>query len=390
MLRSVQFGFTCGEKVYKKINLKVVIDKETGGRRVIYNDYAVVIDKVKCAYPASIEIIRDKATEEIEYVTQNRDAWDGKKPKKVKIEKCLWFAPESEYGNFFGNARYKAAYQPWYWSQILMQFALRYYERCGAPAIMGKAPIGVTTDANGNSVDNMDIILEAANALISNSAVAIPNQFDPKTGESQWSLEHIHDDQRGDMFLEMLRFLNILKARALFVPDKVGVAEGSSTNATAESHLDVHMLAVEALMEEIEDSFNTQIINDLTEFNFKPTKKTPCFLKIEKLNYSKRTLFRDVLLRMVMFSGSSIREGNWPSWMPDMKEISKLLEIPGSDVENLFLFPGDSDDNNNDNENKTVDKDTEIDKASKKEDANKDANKRKETTRRDTRARERA
>lgn len=397
MLRAVQFGFAVGEKVYKKVKLKVIIEDEKGESKVIHNKYTVVIDRVKFAHPSSIKIERDEKTEEIKYVIQKKDYLNGSKEiePKVKIQKCIWFAHDDEYGNVFGNSRYKAAYQPWYFGQIILQFMLRYLERRGAPAAKGRAPFGSTTNSDGEKVNNIDVILEAANALISNSAVAIPSQFD-KNGKQLWDIELVEDEQRGDMFIETLRLLNLLKTRALFVPDKVGVSEGSSTNATAESHLDVHLLAEEALIQMCEDCLNNQLIPDILAFNFPPSKQIPCYLKIERLNYSKRTLLRDVLIRMLMLYSGSIRDGNWPSWLPNVKDISKFLEVPGAETPKLFL-PKDEDDDKNDKPDDDEDDEDEDDEDGdngvddqKIKDRNKDATPRKERTRRDRRSRERA
>jgi len=396
MLRAVQFGFAVGEKIYKKVKLKVIIEDDSGNSRIIHNKYTVVVDKVKFAHPGSIKIERDKKTEEIKYVIQKQDYFSNiiNIEPKVKIGKCIWFSHDEEYGNFFGSARYKAAYQPWYFGQIVLQFMLRYLERQGAPAAKGRAPLGNSTTSDGEKVGNIDVILEAANALVSNSAVAIPSQYD-KNGNQLWDVELVEDEQRGEMFLEVIRALNLLKTRALFVPDKVGVAEGSSTNATAESHLDVHLLAEEALIQMIEDCLNTQLIPDIMQFNFPPSKQIPCYIKIERLNYSKRTLLRDVLLRMLMFYSSSMRDGNWPNWLPSVKEISKFLEVPGSESPKLFLPPSVTDDktdesSDDDDFNPDDDNDEdELDKEQKIKDRNKDANKRKERTRRDRRSRER-
>jgi hypothetical protein len=402
MLRSIQFGFAVGEKIFTKILLKIVKENENGGKKVIHNGYTVAIKNIKFVHPKTIRIERDDQ-EQIKKVKQTGDyaAPNDISIPSVSIEKCIWFANDAEYGNFFGNSRYKNSYQAWYFGSIVLQFALRYLERRGAPAAKGRAPLGTTTTTDGRKVNNIDMMLEVTNALISNSAVVFPSQFD-KYGNQLWDAELVEDEQRGDLFLDMLRFLNLLKLRGLFVPDKTGVVEGSSTNATSEQSTDIHLLSEEALIQCIEDCLNEQLIDPLVRYNFPPTKQVPCYIKIERLNYGKRTLLKDVLSRMLMLYAGSMRDGNWPNWLPSVKKISEFLEIPGAEATKLFLpvaSPNDKDGNNAKDDAQPDASDTQIDnkkektepleKQQKVKQRNKDASPRKDRTRRDRRSRER-
>jgi len=398
MLRAIQFGFATGEKVWEQIKLKIIREDEEGGRSVIFNRYAVVPKKIKFIHPKSARIIRDEKTEDVAYVTQTQDYYggDGKRTPKVKIQDMIWFALDAEYGNFFGSSRYKNVYQAWYWYQIVMQFMLRYLERRGAPAAVGKAPLGSTTKADGTKVSNIDVILNAANALISNSAVAIPSKHD-KHGNPEWDISLLEDQQRGELFLDTLKTLNVLKLRGLFVPDKVATSDGSSTNATTEGHTDVHLLNEEALIQMIQDCLNRQLIPDIIEANFPPSKRLPCTIKIERLNYSKRTLLKEVMLRMIMMYSGSIKDGNWPTWLPSLKEMANFLEVPGTESSRQFL-PGtmtndnndDDDDASSDDDDDDASSDTPDDKEDKIKENNKKAPVRKERTRRDRRSKERS
>lgn len=395
MLRAIQFGFATGEKVWEKVKLRIDQEGDDGKNTTIYNRYTVVPKKVKFIHPKSVRIIRNEKSEDIEYVTQTQDYYDfkGKRVPKVHIRDMVWFALDDEYGNFFGSARYKNVYQAWYWYQIVVQFMLRYLERRGAPAAVGSAPFGSTTKSDGTKTPNIDVILEAAYALVSNSAVAIPSQYD-KNGNKLWDLQLVEDEQRGELFLDVLRYLNLLKLRGLFVPDKVGTAEGASTNATTEGHTDVHLLNEEALTQMIQDCLNTQVIPDIVKYNFPPSKIVPCTIRIERLNYSKRTLLKDVLIRMLMVYSGAMRDGNWPNWLPSVKEISKFLEVPGSESMGQFL-PMETDSGNSDNpdgadDEESSDEDTPADRQDKIDKNNKDSTPRKDQTRRDRRSRERA
>jgi len=403
MLRAIQYGFSVGEKVYELQHLRIDKTEEGGKRRVVFDREAYVVSRVKFPHPSSIVIVRDPKSELIKFVKQTDEYINTTRtPRRpVRFKKCIWFAPEAEFGNFFGNSRYKAAYQPWYWSQIIIQFLLRYLERKGAPATVGKAPFGQAVKTDGETkIDNMDYMLSCTEQLLSNSNVVIPSQYDKASGKELWDINILEDSQRGEMFVSVLQFLNTMKARALYLPDKTGIAEGSTTNATAESHFDVHLLNEEALIQMIEDNLNESLIKDLVTFNFPKSQQVPCRIKIERLNFSKRTLLKDVFIRMLMFSSTNVREGQPPNWVPSIKHLAELLEIPGDEYEKIFLpiltnaaNSGTNDGNDGGNSSPTDDNeatdDTDDEREDKVTDRNADSPRRKEETRRDRRQRQR-
>jgi hypothetical protein len=339
MLTAIPFGYSVGEKVWDRAPLKITTTNEFGKEVVVHDRDTVFLKKVKYPSPKTIVIIRDKKTEDIKYVTQERSLLLGVKPKKVPISKCVWFAPDAKFGNVFGLSRYKPVYQAWYWYLILIQFMLKYLERRGGPTTLAKVPKGTTIDASGRKRDNMDLGLEMANSVSGNSCVAVSSEVYRDTNVPKWNIDTIEDSQRGEMFLDALSFLNTQKFRALQLPDKVGVAEGSSTNATAENNTDIHLLDEEALIQKLEDTINNQVIPDIIEYNFMPEERRPCTIKIERLNHGKRTLLKEVLLRMIMFS-SSVGDNKKPVTMPSMKKISEFLEVPLDEFDKMFMDSG--------------------------------------------------
>ena len=400
MIKAYRYGFAVGEKIYDLTKMKITRTDEDGDEELVYNDWALIIKKVKFAHPSSIKIIRDPKTEDIKYVTQRYDYFTtglSSIPRKINIKKCVWFAPDAEYGNFFGEARYKAAYPAWYFGQIILQFMMSYLERRGSPSVVAKAPPGTSVNSENVKVDNLTLAMQMGQSLISNSVIAMPQVFDKNTGKPLWEAEYLEDKQRGDLFISVLTYLNTMKMRALLVPDKVGSSDGRGGNSTSESHTDVHMLNLEAMIQIIEDNINNQVIPDLINYNFQANKRRPCYIKIERLNHSKRTLYKDVFTRMLMLASGSIRDGRPPVWAPSLKQMADFLEIPGDDFNKIFSLivspDGSSGDNDQDvdniDDNADKEDDTLLDKQQNKKDQNKKAVPRKERTRRDRRSRER-
>lgn len=409
LLKHIDYGFAVGQKEYEQTKVKITKITEGGSKVTAYNDWAFYIRRVKFAHPASIRIIRNKRTEEIAWVTQQASFLAGsyilKNPKRISIDKCVWHAPTMEYGNYFGTSRLKAAYQPWYWSQVLLQFMMRYLERRGSPSAYAKAPPGHTV-VDGEKVDNMDLALKTAESVISNSAIAYPTQYD-KNGNPLWDVGLIKDDQRGDMFVAALQYLNVLKSRALWTPERVASADGASTNATAESHTDIHLMAEEAEIQFLEQTINSQVLPDLMLYNFPENQRAPCHIKIDRLTHSRKIMLRDVFLRMIILAGGAIKDGLQPEWLPSIRQMAGILEVPGDNFDKIFssmasadgiddAMPGDSspDDSGEEDEktpegDKSKEKDTPLEKQQKKQDANKSAGPTKERTRRERRSRQR-
>lgn len=335
----VVYGFAAGEKVWETVRLKLVEQGESGGKKVVYNDNAVVPRKVKFVHPVSVRVIRDDKSEEVRKVVQVAGVSINNPviPKPVPIEKMMWFAPNQEFGNVFGRARYRACYQMWYFSQIIVQYMLKYLERSGSPAIIGRAPLGSTITEGSESVDNLSYIMQAAAAVSSNAVVALPQQYDKNSKKELWDIRKLEDQQRGDMFIAVLEYLDQMKMRALGIPDKLGVSAGSSTNAASQTSLDMHLLNEESLIQYIEDAYNEQLVPQIIEYNFPPRRRVPCFLKIERLNFGKRTLMRDIFIRMIMLIAGGIRDGITPSWIPSLKKMAETLDIPGDDYDKIFL-----------------------------------------------------
>jgi len=334
MLTSYDYGFSVGEKIFEKLpNYKLTVKDESGNERIIRDGYTIGIKKVKYVKPSSVSIVRDKKTEEIKYVKQEN--YYTKRQPKVKYDKVVWFAMDEKFGNVFGISRLKPAYQPWYWYQIIIQFMLRYLDRTGSPTAVARAPRGTTVTKDKLKVDNMDVGLAVANAVSSNSSIVLSSDLYAESREKKWDVKFLEDTKRGDMFLEALRFLSVNKMRAMLIPDKVGVSEGSNTNATGVNNTDIHLLSEEALVQQVEDVLNKSVVNDLIKYNWPPEERFHAQIKIERLNHGKRNLLRDTLLRMLMFAGG-VSDTDKPKTMPSIKDMCEFLEIPYEEYDAIF------------------------------------------------------
>jgi hypothetical protein len=338
---AVRLGLAVGEKVWevKEVDL---YDDSGKGKRKIFSDDMYVLEKIKFINPDTVRIRVDDKGNFLGITQSNTYNFSSGSSfyTNVNKNKVVLYSYNMKFGNYFGESRLKNCYPAWYWSMVLTQFMLKYYERRGQPLTLVRAPRGSSTDVNGNKVDNLAHALKIGQGAISNSIVALPSDFDKNNGKELWSLEVVKDDQRGEMFIDILNYMDSRKLRGLFIPDKLGLAsDGSAHSASGSSAgdtLDVFMMMEQALINDIEYVFDNQIIPDLLKYNFPKDQIEEACLKIEKLDYNRKLLMKDVFLRMIMLVGSNVREGKEPNLLPSIKKLAEMLDLPLETYSEMF------------------------------------------------------
>lgn len=332
---AVRIGVAIGEKVWEYKPIKIYSKNAKGNKIKVFDDNYWVLDKIKFVHPRTLRIKLDKKGN-FDGVIQRISG----RTVNVKSDKIVIYSHNIQFGNYYGTSRLKNVYPAWYWSSVLNQFLLKYMERKGMPLTEIKAPPGSRTDDRGNKVDNMTHALKVGQAAMSNSVVVLPSEFSKDGNKELWSFRHIPDDQRGDMFIQILNHMDTLKLRGLFIPDKMGLASDgsphSASGSSAGDSLDVFIMTEQSVINDIENIFDTQIIPQIQAYNFPSEQIEEATLKIEKLDYNKKLLLKDVFLRMIMLSSGSIRDGKAPKYLPSVKRMAEMLDLPIDGFEDIF------------------------------------------------------
>jgi len=324
MLTAIDFGFASHEKVWELRDMNVVT--EAPRKKTHFKGKAEVYKKIKAHYPGTIKIRTDAKTDDFLGIRQSI----GGSGQEVNLDadKCFLFTLGDEFGNFFGSSRLRPAYKPWYWKEVLSQFMLRYFERRGSPATVVEHPIGGGISLNGTEYDNSEIALRIGQNIIENSVVTLPVEPD-KNGKNQWNVKYLEDERRGEMFVSALNYLGAQILRALLTPERVmtqDLSTGSFSMAT--SHAEIFLLSQEGLIAEIEYAINTKIIPQLVWFNFKPKKIVPCTIRMEKIQYDRKRLLKEIYVAMINNLNTSLKTGNVPSFVPSLVDMAEVLGIP--------------------------------------------------------------
>jgi len=327
LLMAMNNGHSYLEKTWQRVkNLKLKKRKRSAEETVeeiVYDGEALLLVPY-AIHPSSYRIFIDKYGE-LKHIQQGGHG----ATKVLKRSKLITYINDMQYGNWFGIARLKPAYTWWYWGEIVLQFMLRYLERKASPPVLVRAPIGQSTGSDGAFMNNFELGLKFGNGLISNSVGVIPNVYDPKSGKPLWDVEYLADDQRAIMFIEVLQYINVMKLRALQVPDTVAIQNNQQGSyGQSDAHSDIHLMLEESIIREIESVLNNQVVPYVVKYNFPPEDRASCKVKIEKLTLTRKSMLKEIYAKMLGVINQAMRDGGRPLILPDMMAIADILEIP--------------------------------------------------------------
>ena len=333
-LMAVDYGFSVHEKVWERDTVKVSETDTTGKETVYHNGDLAFYKKIKPMHPESISMKFD-GKQNLEEIWQDGELGQ-QEDIKLPIRKCFIFTHNEEWGNPFGVSRLKNAYKVWYWKELLYQFMMQYFERRGTPPTIGTAPPGRSSDANGTEYENMDLMSRMATSLISSSVAVIPYQKDKDSKENMWSLEILKDDARGPMFVEALAHMDMMCLRAILVPESVVGTSGGFAQSTV--HADIFLMAEKAVLTDLEDAVNNQLIDPFVRVNFAPQEYKPAYMKLDPLDWNRKTALKELFMEMLRNIDTMVQMGFPPTMMPSFEKMAEILEIPVASWEEVTGF----------------------------------------------------
>lgn len=281
-LAAVEFGFQAAEKVFEVRD----VEYEVGGRKRTRR--GVVYRK-----------LRDLDPEEATIAVDDRGDFAGVRAGGAFLppEKCFVMTLGKEWGNLYGQSRLEPAYEPWYWASVMYLFANRYFERKGDPAIIGRAPAEERIDSEGNRVRTLDEAARVISSLRSGGTAVFPDERDD-SGNQRWSFEYLVDDKRADMFISYIEHLQVMKLRAILVPERTMTQDASAGSyAMASEHTETFLRNEETLLSEIVEHVNRYIVRPLVEFNFGPG--VDARIETGGVRRKNESLLKDILFKVI-------------------------------------------------------------------------------------------
>lgn len=210
-----------------------------------------------------------------------------KDKKLISLQHSLWATNEKATANesLWGYPRVGYAYR--YWWSYWFRWALydRFFERKADPPYVVYYPSQDGSYAGDGEADKTSmkaIALSIGESARGGGAIAMPGETitgydDRPTSMRQWEIKEL--EVKGDMshFVETFEYLDIMKLRALLVPEQAFLEGkgGTSSRNVASEEIDVHKQGTAILSDEIDDHINRFVIPDLVAANF-PDFKGEC------------------------------------------------------------------------------------------------------------------
>lgn len=113
---------------------------------------------------------------------------EGRGRVDLQVPSCLWFANESEFGNFYGRPRLAGAWKAWKeleGKQGGREIRRKWMLRCAFHGGMMRYPVG-TTNIDGEEVENQEIAMEIVEGSESGFVMAAPSELFPETSVQKW------------------------------------------------------------------------------------------------------------------------------------------------------------------------------------------------------------
>jgi len=196
---------------------------------------------------------------------------------KIDLDHSLWVTNEKEaaFGSIFGYPRLGYAYRFWWSYWFRWAIADRAFERKADPSVIVRYPEGYFQDPlTGIETSYQEYALEMGSRMRSGGVIALPSEpYEDANGRGtlrQWELEFTKDAINFDPFDNSFSYLDIMKLRALFIPEQSLIEGGggtSSRNVAAEMS-DSFTESQAVLSAQIQENINRYMIPQWIAVNY--------------------------------------------------------------------------------------------------------------------------
>ena len=272
------------------------------------------------------------------------------KEQAIKIDKFVKFIINPDVDEHYGSSELREAYRAWFSKDTIIKFRNMWLERHAGGFRYIQAKDGKTIVAGSADYVAMQ---NALNNINTSTGMILPNSVDIK---GEYPANNV-------AFKEAIDDNDIAIARALLVPNLLGVSPQGDTGSYAQSsnQLEAFLWTLEADATRLEEAINEQIFRQLAEvnfgddgwprFKFKPASGTK---KLELINTwkdlvtsgaVKRTESDESHLRELLEFPEATEED-----IDEEVEVEVEVDENGNPIEN-GLGDGDSNDDSNDSSN---------------------------------------
>ena len=198
---------------------------------------------------------------------------------EVPLENCLHIAFDVEAGDWYGVPLLENVIEIQAAWEECDAGAKRYDSQVAGSHIKMHYPKGVT-EVDGETVDNSEIMRQAAEAMKSSGIIILPSTTAANVQEVgkphisklfEWDVEFLSDvSSRQPGFIEREKYLDGLKLRALGIPERACTEGQFGTKAEAGEHIGLAITGMQEIDKAITRSVNVQCVDQLLALNWGP------------------------------------------------------------------------------------------------------------------------
>lgn len=232
------YGYSLTEKVYSD----VTIDKAT------YRGLNMLLGRD----PSTFEFWADDygVLQRVEQVVPGRRI-------TVDMSRMIHYVHSPEFDRFYGRSDLREAYRAWFIKQRVGEFWALYLERMAGGYFMMKKTPDCTMQTGSPEQDSLEQVLRN---LHGSSGMIIPAGIEPE----------VIQPVSTDAYERAMVFWDLAIAKALLVPNLLGISHTGQTGAFAQSQtqLEAFFWTLNADSERLEATINEQLVQDLGDQNF--------------------------------------------------------------------------------------------------------------------------
>ncbi len=320
----MHFGFQVAEKVWAP-RLNVTVTSGQAGTGTAERNYPFVWTIRRFAYFSPRDIILRVHPRNGRFAGIEQFVGSGTE-SVIPAKKLILFSHDSEFDLLYGVSRIKAAIPFIDMAESMYDALNQYANRFAVPIAKGRYRSGSTSGADGQDLNNQAILQEIMDALQNGSSVALPAEYDPKTGNPYWDVD-FHQPPGEQKLVEMIEHVNRMIRMAVVVPEMAGSnAPDTGTYGLGKAVIELFLGNIEGYLNQMAKVINEQLLEDFRILNF-GASCPELRIVFEPVDVGVHKALLGSLMGLLQ-SGMPISDGSGAEFGPDWAKIAEEAGIP--------------------------------------------------------------
>lgn len=212
----------------------------------------------------------------------------------------FWYPTLMENGSYKGRKLLKAAFSPWYFSQLMHLYTNRYFERFGEPLPIGRAPFEEEIiEPDGTRWTGKQIMEEVVQGIRNRGSVVLPSASGMGPGDRyDYSIQYLESEMRGIDFERYLTRLDEEMSIALFTPLLLLRNADVGSHNLGVQHTLTWLWMLNALLGDMKEYIDRYICQRLKSINFSE-KAERCEWVPRKLGKESAETIRSMVAELI-------------------------------------------------------------------------------------------